>query len=340
MTWINFTAPLPGVTIFGSSFAQAGMDAREVARTVDLDATHHKKDSTMPRPINKTLATGSVVFAIVGISPAFAQTTAFIDFENSPVIAKGPSIYVAVPAQQTIVTPEATFSGGVVLGLATFFPAIAFASSPNVYGTADFGNNLARTLTIDLHPSTPGNQVNQVSFALFNGETFNQSYQVDAFNGSTLLTSQTLASVAPNFNSGYGIINLASAANITQVTINAVGNPTFYDFLIDDVAINQSLTNVITTPLPPVIQPPTPPVIVEITNNITVLDNNGHKQKRKGRQSVHVDFGDDINDIRGPVLLDQAVPAVPEPSVWAMMLAGFGLIGVVVRRRTLQNPMA
>ena len=293
----------------------------------------------MHHGINKTIVAGLVVLAAASASPAFAQSKAFIDFETNPVTAQGPSIFIAVPGPQTIVTPTATFSGGVVLGLATFFPAIAFASSPNVYGTADFGNGLSRTLTIDLNSS---NQVNQVSFALFNGETFNQTYQVDAFNGTALVATQTLTSVAPNFNSGYGIIDLSSTTNITQVTVNAVGNPAVWDFLIDDVAINQSLTSVITTPLPPVYQPPvTPPVVIDI-EKVDVVDENGHKQKRnrKGSQSVRVDFGEDINDIRGSVLLVQAVPAVPEPSGWALMLAGCSVIGVFMRRRCGQDHSA
>jgi hypothetical protein len=293
----------------------------------------------MFHPIVRTFASALTAIAAASAAPVYAQITSFIDFETNPAIAQGPSIFIAVPGPQTIVTPVATFSGGVVLGLATFFPAIAFASSPNVYGTADFGNNLSRTLTIDLNPTT---QVNQVSFALFNGETFNQSYQVDAFNGSALVATQTLASVAPNFNSGYGVIDLKSTTNITQVTINAVGNPAAWDFLIDDVAINQSLTSVITTPLPPVYQPPvTPPVVVDV-EKLDVVDADGHKQNRnrKGRQAVRVDFGEDINDIRGSVLLVQAVPAVPEPSGWAMMLAGCGLIGVFMQRRCRQDTSA
>lgn len=297
----------------------------------------------MHHGISKTVVASLVALAAASASPAFAQTKAFIDFETNPVTAQGPSIYVAVPGPQTIVTPTATFSGGVVLGLATFFPAISFASSPNVYGTADFGNGLSRTLTIDLNSS---NQVNQVSFALFNGETFNQTYQVDAFNGTTVVATQTLTSVAPNFNSGYGIIDLSSTTNITQVTINAVGNPVVWDFLIDDVVINQSLTSVITSPLPPVYQPPVmPPVVVDV-QNLTVVDERGHKQKRNRNgngpdiQSVQVDFGEDVNDIRGAVLLVQAVPAVPEPSSWALMLAGCGLIGAFMQRRCRQDTSA
>lgn len=293
----------------------------------------------MFHPIVRTFASALTAIAAASTAPVHAQVTSFIDFETTPAISQGPSIFIAVPGPQTIVTPTATFSGGVVLGLATFFPAISFASSPNVYGTADFGNGLSRTLTIDLNPA---HHVSQVSFALFNGETFNQSYQVDAFNGTSLVATQTLASVAPNFNSGYGIIDLQSSLGITQVTINAVGNPAAWDFLIDDVAINQSLTSVITTPLPPVYQPPvTPPVVIDI-EKVDVVDENGHKQKRnrKGSQAVRVDFGEDVNDIRGSVLLVQAVPAVPEPSTWALMLGGLGLIGGFMQRRYKQASAA
>jgi hypothetical protein len=131
--------------------------------------------------------------AVSGISPARAAT-AFVDFETNPNLSTGPSIYVAVPGPQTIVTAPATFSGGVVLGLATFFPAISFASSPNVYGTADFGNGLSKTLNIAVDPTFT---TTEVSFALFNGETFNQSYTATAFNGSTQVASQSLASARP-----------------------------------------------------------------------------------------------------------------------------------------------
>ena len=275
----------------------------------------------------------ALTFALACSGAAAAHAaTAFVDFESSPNLPQGPSIYVAVPGIQTIAAGPATFDGGVVLGLATFFPAISFASSPNVYGTADFGNGLARTLTIDINPAFA---TTQVSFALFNGETFNQSYTARAFDGASLVASQTLADVAPNFSSGYGVIDL-SATRITRVTIDADGAPAAYDFLIDDVAFNQSLTSVITTPLPPVVQPPVQPVELQLDKlNVVTEDANGHRQHRrqKGKGFVQVDFGEDLNDIRSDVLLFGPAQPVPEPSSWALWLAGFALVGLRASRR-------
>ena len=64
-------------------------------------------------------------------------------------------------------------------------------------------------LTIAIDPAFA---TTEVSFALFNGEIFNQSYTVNAFNGASLVASQTLTNVAPNFNSGYGLVDLISPA--------------------------------------------------------------------------------------------------------------------------------
>ena len=160
------------------------------------------------------IAAGLVAVAGTGILHA-NPVTALVNFDP-PGVPQGPSIYVAVPGPQTISTTPATFSGGVVLGFATFFPAISFATTPNVYGSANFGNNLSNALTITTDPAFT---TTEVSFALFNGETFNQSYTVDAFNGASLVASQTLTNLAPNFNSGFGLIDLNNLGGITSVTI-------------------------------------------------------------------------------------------------------------------------
>lgn len=271
----------------------------------------------MNKKLAGTVMAGWVAVAGTGMSPAHAAT-ALVDFETNPALAAGPNIYVALPGPQTIVTAPATFTGGVVLGFATFFPAIAFATVPNVYGTADFGNGLSNTMTIT---TDPGFATTEVSFALFNGETFNQSYSVQAFNGATLVASQTLNSIAPNFNSGYGLVDIIALGGISSVTITPIGAPLVWDYLIDTVAFNQSILSIINPPPLPVVQPPVPPV-------------HGHRHgHKKGEiELVEVNFGDDVNDIRGSVVVINA--PIPEPSTWALMLAGCVATGFVAARRT------
>jgi len=260
------------------------------------------------------IAAGLVIVAGLLVLPAQA-TTALVDFETSPALPTGPSIYVAVPGPQTITTTPATFSGGVALGNATFFPAISFATPPNVYGTADFGNRLPEQLTIAIDPTFA---TTEVSFALFNGEVFNQSYIVNAMNGANVVASQTLTNLAPNFNSGYGLIDLVNVGGITSVTIAPVGAPSVWDFLIDTVAFNQSVTSIPLPPPPPVVQPPVEPVQGHL-----------HGGKEGETELVEVNFGDDVNDIRGSVVV------VPEPATFTLLVLGTGMLSLLAIRKKL-----
>jgi hypothetical protein len=257
------------------------------------------------------ITAGLLAVAATGVLHS-ATIPAVVNFDP-PSVSQGPSIYIAVPGPQTIVTTPATFSGGVALGFATFFPAISFATAPNVYGTADFGNHLSTALTIAIDPAFT---TTEVSFALFNGETFNQSYSVDAFNGATMVASQILSNVAPNFNSGYGLIDLNSLGGITRVTVAPTGAPAVWDFLIDTVAFNQSITSIVNPPPPPVVQPPIEPVQGHI---------HGHGEGET--ELVEVDFGDDVNDIRGSVLVvTPTTTTTPEPESYLLVLAGLLLV--------------
>lgn len=269
-----------------------------------------------------TLAALSLAAALSTLPlPGMAGVVSIVNFETNPVLALAPSIYVAVPGPQTFTTPEAVFSGGVALGFATFFPAISFATVPNVYGTADFGNRLARSLSIDINPAFA---TTEVSFVLFNGEVFSQTYQVNAFNGAALVASQTLLKIPANFFSGYAIVDLISGAGITHVDIAPTGAPSVWDFLIDTVNFNQSIVPGSPPPppvvLPPVVlPPPTPPV-----------HGHRHGHKKGETELLEVNFGDDVNDIRGNAI---TLLPVPEPATWAMLLAGFASIACMARRR-------
>ena len=59
------------------------------------------------------LLAAAVVGGGLGISSARAT---IIDFETTPSLSTGPSIYVAVPAPQTVVTTPATLSGARLTG--------------------------------------------------------------------------------------------------------------------------------------------------------------------------------------------------------------------------------
>jgi len=291
---------------------------RVTDRTHSVSATECRARMKSNLKLMRYVATGLVTVALSGVS--HAATIPAIAAFDPPGFPQGPSIYVAVPGPQTIVTAPATFSGGVILGFATFFPAISFATAPNVYGTANFGNHLSDALTIAIDPAFT---TTEVSFALFNGETFNQTYNVDAFNGTTLVANQILTSVVPNFNSGYGVIDLNNPGGITSVTVAPTGAPASWDFLIDTVVFNQNITSVITSPLPPVTQPATPPV-------------QGRRHGKGETELLEVNFGDDINDIRGSVVVvTPSTTTVPEPGTYLLVLAV--LPAFVSRRRKRQG---
>jgi hypothetical protein len=62
--------------------------------------------------------------------------------------------------------------------------------------------------------------------------------------------------------------------------------------------------------------------------------------------SVYFTVGTDSNDSAGPILdslwleIRSAVGAVPEPSTWAMMIAGFAFVGSTMRRRKVSVSFA
>jgi len=287
-------------------------------------------------------ALAAAAVALEAPSPA-AAAVALVNFDP-PGTPQGPSTYVAAGVQQTITTAPATFTGGVVLGFATFFPAISFATAPNVYGTADFGFSLSHTLDIAVDPTFA---TSEVSFALFNGETFAQSYVATAFDGTTQVASQSLFNIASNFNSGYGTVDL-KAPNITSVSIAPIGAPSVWDFLIDTVSFNQPITQGVLTPPPPPppgLPPPPvyvpPPVFVPPPPVLITVDDGHHHSHEV---ELELNYGD-TNDGRGTLHALQNQPApiqppiqssIPEPAAWAMMLAGFGGMGAVLRRRRAQ----
>lgn len=175
--------------------------------------------------------------ALSSVAALSHGTIAIVNFDNLP---KGPSTYAAAGPMQTIDVPNvATFTGGVVLGNATNFPAIIYATSPNTYATASPNvaqgdKTLLPTLSIAVNPSF---NVNEVFLPIFNGMTSTQSYVADAYSGTNLVASQTLLNLASNTALGHGTVDLLGN-NITSVTISPVNKSAGWDFLIDTVGFN------------------------------------------------------------------------------------------------------
>ena len=188
--------------------------------------------------------------AVMGAGvPAASATTVNIGFEGS----SNPSLFANASGPQTIASAPATFSGGVILSDPASFPifdsTFKSASNSNVYGTADFGTGLATMLSIAIDSNF---NANEVSFTLFNGETFIEDYIVSAFSGNNLLGTQKLTNLASNQGTGegsFGFIDL-QYANITKIDIiskagikfgsssNSISSSTKpqWDFLIDNVS--------------------------------------------------------------------------------------------------------
>jgi hypothetical protein len=264
--------------------------------------------------LNKfSLLAAAMLASIVGTTPAYAVVTPPppipITFENiapgdvisisitapgltqSPPIISAPSIYVAAGNMQTITTDPATFSGGVLLGLATNFPAQSFANGNNVYGTADFANTdqgLKSSLSIVANNTT----TNNVSFALFNGETFTQNYRIFAdYNiGTNNFTGFfDTGSILSNWQSGFKVVDVNAGAfgvtntlfNINSISISAWNtdptlnsSPAVFDFLIDSVMFNGGSLNSLPTPVTPPsyvppLQNPESPIVVQAPEQLS-----------------------------------------------------------------------
>lgn len=153
-----------------------------------------------------------VVVLLLGVAGPAAGQSVTIDFEQF----SGPSVFTSADPPLTV--DVATFTGGQLLNAATFLPA----DPSNVYGTAFFCSGCLPTLTIDF--SEP---VSDVSFLLLNGQTFVVTYFIMDDQGD-----MHTISLAPNFDSGAGIVSLASDG-VMMVTIS--GNTGSWDFLIDNV---------------------------------------------------------------------------------------------------------
>jgi hypothetical protein len=174
----------------------------------------------------------------LGLTVSVARAESItINFETVPVIPTGPSTFAAAGATQNINVPGiATFTGGVVLGNPTSLPAFtAQGSLPNTYATANFGDaTLQSSLTISLSGLINGTTV---AGTLFNGQTFVETYIVEAFSGVTLVGTQTLTNLPANSSPDAFRSFSLTASSITSVVVRPSSTANGWDFFIDDVTI-------------------------------------------------------------------------------------------------------
>lgn len=176
-----------------------------------------------------------------------------VDFEDVPPLATGPSLFGSAGPAQDITVGGATFSGGVVLGFPTNFPASPFSSPPNVYATANHPSggavgdaSLLPELSVTIDSSE---NVTTFEGLLFNGLIQPDSFLIQAFSSGAVVASQAFDSVASNLSSGFDVFRLASSGPVIDlVTITPdLGGALAgeWDFAIDTVAINEPIENVL-----------------------------------------------------------------------------------------------
>jgi hypothetical protein len=195
---------------------------------------------------------------IFGVFLGYSQLSSavIIDFENNPSLPTGPSLFALAGPEQIINVGGFEFSGGVVLGLPTFLPATPYATTPNLYATANHPSggavgdpSLSSTLSITIDPLL---SVTTVEGLLFNGLLDTDSFTINAFSGATLVDSISLLNMPSNLNSGFDIFKLDSGGSaIDLVTIDADLSGPYageWDYFIDTIAFNEPITNAIPEP--------------------------------------------------------------------------------------------
>lgn len=170
---------------------------------------------------------------------ANAGITAYtVDFDDRPI---GPSLYSEAGPEQILdyAGGQIQFSGGVILGFPTAFPAVDFATEPNVYASSNFGDpSLSDTIAIDID----GFGVNLVEGLLFNGETIVNDFIVTAYDIAGAVVDSAIYNIASNSESGAAIFSMSSDSdNIIRVEFQEFNTDGEWNMLIDTVTFNRNI---------------------------------------------------------------------------------------------------
>jgi len=237
----------------------------------------------------RNLMRGVAIGCLAMLSAAGAGAIV-IDFETTPVLPVGASEFaLAGPTQDIVVPGVATVSGGVVLGFPTNFPAVAFSTEPNVYGTASEAlvgadPSLLPTVTIAVDPAENAQLVEGL---VLNGLTVVETFTVEAFGPGGLLGTVDLE-VPPNSASGFQTFSFTGDP-ITSVTITPSRPGVEWDYFVDSIAINESI------PFCP--QTPLDGCLVATKGSLSIKEGKAGKEKLKFKlskfefETTQADFG-------------------------------------------------
>lgn len=224
-------------------------------------------------------------------------------------------------------TVTATFSTIGALGTTTSFGDLAYDGT-TLWALGGRGNNNLYTVNITTGAATlVGNHgVNDLFGLAF--DTANGKLYATQFSNNGVYTLNAATGAATLLNStGVGIGGLTYRANTNQIVGTQDGAGDFYT--IDPTTGAKTLLNggagfVNNSDLD-----------YDVANNAYWLaDYNGNVYKYDATTFARTLVGTKSAAFDGLVVLGRAVtPAVPEPSTWAMMLAGFGIVGGAMRRR-------
>lgn len=187
--------------------------------------------------MNRTITTALTITAMTAVASA-GLSTLTVDFDDRPL---GPSTYAAAGPEQVLnyYGGQIQFSGGVVLGFPTAFPAVEFATEPNVYASSNFGHEtLDSIISIDI----AGLAVDRVEGLLFNGEVQVNDFMVRAYDAAGLLLDSEMHTIASNSDSGAAIFSMNSdSPNIARVEFEEFNTDGAWNMLLDTIVFNQEI---------------------------------------------------------------------------------------------------
>lgn len=178
---------------------------------------------------------------VVAVGPLAGVAAGSVQvFFDPPQFDVGPLTFLdAGPAQAATVPNVATFNGGVILSSAGWPSGSPYATGPNLYATASFGDpSLQPMISADISPLL---SVHRAEGLLYNGWVDPVDYRVEAYHRNVLVASQVFLGVPQNNQNGFVTFAVSSDFDITQLRIFPTNPTGSWAFAIDTVVFNGSI---------------------------------------------------------------------------------------------------